>query len=94
MLVRRGKQSVKKLMDHVRELQDRLAQLEQTYAVAQSEGKRLTKALVEAQMQVVALQTQVTRLQEQWTVTKDRLIAVLKLSGRCTVRTPAQRWNR
>ena len=37
MLVRRGKQSVEKLMDQIRELQDRLAQLEQTYADAQSE---------------------------------------------------------
>ena len=43
MLVRRGKQSVEKLMDHIRELQDRLAQLEQTYADAQSEVKRLSK---------------------------------------------------
>ncbi len=87
MLVRRGKQSVEKLMDQIRELQDRLAQLEQTYADAQSEVKRLTKALVEAQIQIVALQAQVTHLQEQCTVTKDRLIAVLKLSGRCTVRS-------
>lgn len=87
MLVRRGKRSVETLVGQVRELHNQLAQLEQAYAIAQAEVQRLTKALVEVQMQVVALQAEVTRLQEQWTVTKDRLIAVLKLSGRCTVRS-------
>ena len=87
MLVRRGKQSVETLAGCVRELQDRLVQVEQAYASAQAEVQRLTKALAEAQAQVVTLQAEVTRLQEQWTVTLDRLIVVLKMSGRCTVRS-------
>jgi hypothetical protein len=36
---------------------------------------------------VVTLQDEVRQLQEQWTVSLDRLITVLKLSGRCTVRS-------
>ena len=53
MLIRRGKKSVEALAAQVRELQDRLAQVEQTYATAQAEVQRLTKALAEAQAQVV-----------------------------------------
>ncbi len=87
MLVRRGKKSVEMLADCVRDLQDRLAQAERAYAIAQAEVQRLTKALVEVEAQVVTLQDEVRQLQEQWTVSLDRLIAVLKLSGRCTVRS-------
>lgn len=86
MLVRRGKQSVETLVDRVRALQNRLAQVEQAYATAQAKVQRLTKALAEVQAQVVTLQDEVRQLQEQWTVSLDRLITVLKLSGRCTVR--------
>jgi len=87
MLVRRGKKSVEMLTVHVRELQDRLARVEQAYATAQAEVQRLTKALAEARTMVATLQAQVNRLQTQWTVTQDRLVVVLKLSGRCTVRS-------
>ena len=87
MLVRRGKKSVEVLADRIRELQNRLAQVEQAYDAAQTEVQRLTKALDRALAQVVKLQAQVTRLQEQWTVSQKRLVAVLKLSGRCTVRS-------
>ena len=87
MLVRRGKRSVETLVDQVRELHNRLAQLERAYATARAEVRRLTKILFEAQAQVVALQDEMMRLQEQWTVSLKRLIVVLKLSGRCTVRS-------
>ena len=87
MLVRRGKKSVEMLTVNVRELQDRLARVEQAYATAQAEVQRLTKALAEARTMVATLQAQVNRLQTQWTVTQDRLVVVLKLSGRCTVRS-------
>jgi hypothetical protein len=43
--------------------------------------------LTEAQARVSPLQTEVVRLQAEWTVMQDRLIVVLKLSGRCTVRS-------
>jgi transposase-like protein len=87
MLVHRGKKSVEVLAGRVRELQNRLAQVEQAYATARAELQRLTKALAEVQAQVVTLQAKATRLQEQWVVSLKRLIAVLKLSGRCTVRS-------
>jgi len=87
MLVRRGKKSVEMLVSQVRELQDRLAQMERVYSIAQAEIQRLTKALTEARTMVATLQARVNRLQTQWTVTQDRLIVVLKLSGRCTVRS-------
>ena len=87
MLVRRDKKSVEVVADHMRELQKRLAQVEQAYDADQAEVQRLTKALSKAQAQVSKLQAEVTRLQEQWTVSQKRLIAALKLSGRCTVRS-------
>lgn len=87
MLVRRGKKSVETLVGQVRELQDRLAQVERAYSTAQAEVQRLTKALAEAQTIVATLQAQVNQLQAQWTVMQDRLIVVLKMSGRCTVRS-------
>jgi transposase len=87
MLVRRSKQSVEALGSRVQALQARLERLEQAYARAQAEVQRLTKTLAEAETRVVALQTEVTRLQAQWAVTLDRLIVVLKMSGRCTVRS-------
>ena len=87
MLVRRSKQSVEALRDHGQELQDRLAQVEQAYASAQAKVQRLTKALVGIEIQVITLQAEVRRLRAEWTLTKDRLIVVLKLSGRCTVRS-------
>jgi len=87
MLVRRCKQSVEELADCVRDLQDRLAQVERAYAIAQAEVQRLTKALAEVQAQMVTLRDEVRQLQEQWTVSLERLIAVLKVSGRCTVRS-------
>ncbi len=86
MLVRRSKQSVEKLVDCVQQLQDRLAQVEQADAIVQAEVQCLTEALVKAQTQVIALQAEVQWLRTQWEVAKDRLIVVLKMSGRCTVR--------
>jgi hypothetical protein len=86
MLVRRGKQSVERLADHGRELQDRLAQVEHAYATAQAQVRCLAEALVEAQAQVGSLQAEVKRLQVQWTVSLKRMIVVLKTSGRCSVR--------
>ncbi len=87
MLVHRGKKSVEVLTDRIQELQKRLAQVEQACDAAQAEVQRLTKALSKVQTQAVKLQAEVTRLQAQWTVSQRRLITVLKLSGRCTVRS-------
>lgn len=87
MWVRQHKGSVEALVGRIQALQDRLAQVEHTYTIAQAEVQRLTQALAEAHRTVGTLQAEVARLQAQWTVMKDRLIVVLKMSGRCTVRS-------
>lgn len=85
--VRRGQTSVETLANRVQELQDRLGPVEQAYVSVQAEVQHLTQVLAEARSQVSALQVEVTRLQAQWTVTQERLIVVLKMSGRCSVRS-------
>ena len=52
-------------MNRIDELPNRLAQVEQAYATAQSEGQRLPKRVSQIQAQVVTLQDKVIRLQEQ-----------------------------
>jgi hypothetical protein len=85
--VRQHKAAVATLVGQVQTLQSRLAQLEAAHSHLQAEVQRLTQALSAAQAQVSALQAEVIRLQTAWTVMQDRLIVVLKLSGRCTVRS-------
>lgn len=85
--VRRGHTSVVTLVSRLQAAQARLTTAEQAVAAAQAEVQRLTRLLVDGQGQVSALQVQVTHLQAQWTVRQDRLIVVLKMSGRCTVRS-------
>ena len=47
----------------------------------------LTAKLFEMEGQIGSLQAEVEGLKEQWALTIDRLIVVLKMSGRCTVRS-------
>ena len=47
----------------------------------------MTEALAEAQARIAAPQGEVKELQKQWKMAKERLIVVLKLEGRCTVRS-------
>jgi len=85
--VRRGQASVAALVGRLQEVQACLTAAEQAAGAAQAEVQRLTRVLADAQAQVSALQVHVTQLQAQWTVMQDRLIVVLKMSGRCTVRS-------
>jgi len=87
MWVRRGKVAAEVLVERMQTLQNRLTRMERAYAVAQERMQSLAQALVQAQERVSALEAEVVRLQAQWTVMQDRLIVVLKLSGRCTVRS-------
>jgi hypothetical protein len=87
MLVRQSKQSVEALVAQIGEWPERLVKMEQAYARAQAEIQALANSLAETQAQVVTWQAEVSRLQEQWAASLDRLIVVLKLSGRCTVRS-------
>jgi transposase-like protein len=87
MLIRQGVESVDGLVDRIRELQEQLIRVEQARATAQIEVQRLTKALVETRARIVALEDKVRDLQEQWKIAQDRLIVVLKMEGRCTVRS-------
>jgi len=87
MLIRQGVESVDGLVDRIRELQEQLIRVERACATAQAEVQRLTKALVETRARIVALEDKVRDLQEQWKIAQDRLIVVLKMEGRCTVRS-------
>jgi lambda repressor-like predicted transcriptional regulator len=85
--VRRHKESVATVVEQVRALQERLTRMEQAYAAAQAQVQSLKQALTEVQSQVTHLEAKMIGLQAQWLVMQDRLIVVLKLSGRCTVRS-------
>jgi hypothetical protein len=85
--VQRHKTTVATLVSQLHAVQSRVVELEQTARRLQAEVHRLTAALAAAQSQLSALQAEVTRLPGAWTVMQDRLIVVLKLSGRCTVRS-------
>jgi len=85
--VRQGQTSVATLAIRLQAVQACWAAAEQALAIAHAEVQRLTRVLVETQAQVSALQVEVARWQAQWTVMQDRLIVVLKMSGRCTIRS-------
>jgi hypothetical protein len=85
--VRKSKASVEQLVERIQALQSRLSQAERSGAATQVEIQGLKQALSEALAQVSALQAEMARLQTTWRVMQDRLIVVLKLSGRCTVRS-------
>jgi hypothetical protein len=85
--VHRGKQIVEVWLAQLQSLPEQVGQLEQAYATAQAKVEHLTKALTEAQAQVVTVQAKVGQLEQQGVLAIDRLIVVLKLSGRCTVRS-------
>jgi transposase len=87
MQVRHCKALGDALVDQVQRLQQRLAQVEQAYTTARAQVQRLSKALTEAQAIVTTLKVQIEQLRAQWVVTQERLIVVLKMSGRCTVRS-------
>lgn len=84
--IRRSKASVTALKERVDQLETRLMQLESAYTATQAEVQRLTQVLAAAETQIESLQAEVGHLQAQWTVARERLIVVLKMSGRCTVR--------
>lgn len=83
VLVCRRKQSVERMVDCGRELQGRLTQVKAAYEKAQTEVERLTEKLIESQAQAKGLQSERAQLK----VSLNRLIVVLKMSGRCTVRS-------
>jgi hypothetical protein len=85
--VRRGQTSVDQLASHLQDVQACLARAEHALTLARAEMQCLTRVLADAQAQVSVLQVQVAQLQAQWAVLQDRLIVVLKMSGRCTVRS-------
>lgn len=87
MWVRHCKALGEALVDQVQELQQRLGQVEQAYTTARAEVQRLRTAFIEAQVIVTTFNVQIEQLRAQWMVAQDRLIVVLKMSGRCTVRS-------
>ena len=87
LLIRRSRETVAGLEERMWELQERLAHLEPAYATAQAEIQHLTEALVAAQERLATLQATVRDLRAQWQIGQERLIMVLKMEGRCTVRS-------
>ena len=87
MWVRHGKGLKKGWLEQRQGLPQRLALREQAYATVRAEVERLRKALSETQAQVTILTMQAAVLRGQWVVAQERLIVVLKMSGRCTVRS-------
>lgn len=83
MWVRRKRESIEMLAKRV----DCLAHVEQSYTLLQSEEQRLRQTLKDAQEKRDALQDEVRRLRELWSASLKRLIVVLKMEGRCTVRS-------
>lgn len=87
MWIRHGKGLKKGWLEQMQGLQQQLALGEQAYVTVPAEVESLKKALSETQAQVSALIVQVEALRGQWVVAQERLIVVLKMSGRCTVRS-------
>jgi len=87
MLVRRCKVSVQALLDQVNKLQNQLKTVKQAYEKSQAKIQILSKDLARALDKIALLQMEIARLKGQWTLMKDRMILVLKMSGRCTVRS-------
>jgi len=85
--VQRWKGSVDAFVLQVRAGEARLAQVTQLCTQAQRRVGELTQAFEQAQETIRALQGDVSRLTAQWTLLSDRLIVVLTMSGRCTVRS-------
>jgi len=85
--VRRANCSVEAFVLRVGALEARLAQATHVCLMAQRNVCTLSSALENARGTISVLQREVTRLTAQWTVMQDRLIVVLKMSGRCTVRS-------
>lgn len=83
MWVRRKKESVWMVVERV----ERLAHVEQSYTSLQDEEQCLRQALKDAREKRDALQDEVQRLRELWSTSLKRLIVVLKMEGRCTVRS-------
>ena len=87
MWVYRRKQSVAGLVTQFEELEVRLMEMEAVAQQAQAKVQELIQALAAVQKKVDELQAEVSRLKAQWAMTVDRMILVLKMSGRCTVRS-------
>lgn len=85
--VYRNKQSAAGLIKRIAELEVRLREMEAAVHRAEAKVRELTRALSIVNAQVDALQAELSHLKAQWAVMVDRLIVVLKMSGRCTVRS-------
>lgn len=81
------KQSIETLLHHVQTLQEQLNCVQQAYQASQVEVERLSKALAQAHHQLQLVRGEVAHLHQQWVLMKERLIVVLKMSGRCSVRS-------
>jgi hypothetical protein len=87
MWVRHGNRFGRASGEQVQELSRQWVGGEQADTTVRAEVESLKKALAETRSRVSALTVQVEVLRGQWVVAQERLIVVLKMSGRCTVRS-------
>ena len=80
------KKSPEMLTKKIDSLKEELKNCQKSLQQAQKEIDKLTAKLFEMKSQISSLQVELANLKEQWILTVDRLIIVLKMSGRCTVR--------
>ena len=81
------KKSPEVLTKNIALLKEELANCQKALLQARKKIDHLTAKLFEMEGQIGSLQAEVEGLKEQWALTIDRLIVVLKMSGRCTVRS-------
>ncbi len=87
ILVHRTKKSIEGVISQMQEIKTRLSQTEKALEGAKSEIDKLTAKLFQFKGEIKGLEAEIIRLKEQWKMSIRRLILVLKMSGRCTVRS-------
>jgi hypothetical protein len=85
--LRRNNMTLARLLVQMGQLKTQLAGIQRACTALQAEVVKLSKTLAAAQTLVTNLQAEAADLKAGWTVAKDRLIVVLKMSGRCSVRS-------
>lgn len=83
----RTKKSIQSLMIDLKQQADQIHTLKQSLSNSKKQVNSLTSKLFELNAQVSMQESEINRLNEQWKLGTDRLIVVLKMSGRCTVRS-------
>ena len=85
--VYRTKKSIQSLIAELINMRSNLKSLKQSLSRSKKQIDNLTAKLFGLYAQISVQEAEIKHLNEQWKVGTDRLIVVLKMSGRCTVRS-------